>query len=46
LSLELATVARAALIAALVLLVLLLAAAGWTVDAIRACGRAVRWERP
>jgi hypothetical protein len=39
-------VTRAALISALVVLVLLLAAAGWTADAIRACGRVAGWGRP
>ena len=37
---------RAALIAFLVLVILLFAAVGWTIDGIRACGRAVGWERP
>jgi hypothetical protein len=36
---------RAAVIVILVLFVLLLAAAKWTTDAIRACGRAVDWGR-
>jgi len=36
---------RTALLSAIVVLVLLLAAAGWTIDAIRAGGRALRRER-
>jgi hypothetical protein len=36
---------RTALLTALVLLVVLLAAAGWTIDAVRACGRALRPDR-
>jgi hypothetical protein len=39
------TLTRAALIAALVLLILLLAAVGWTTDAIRACVRTVANRR-
>jgi hypothetical protein len=39
------TPTRAALVVALVLLILLLAAAGWATDAIRAGVRAIGWER-
>jgi hypothetical protein len=39
-------VTRTALLTVLVLLIVVLAAAGWTIGAVRAGGRAIRPERP
>jgi hypothetical protein len=38
-------VTRTALVVALVLLIVVLAAARWTIDAVRAGGRAIRLDR-